>query len=338
MSWASAQNIAQLEEVSWTIPISMGDSHRGFPAVATDNNFFEHFKYRRDKSLKLAQGRPFKDIFEVVLGSEVAAKLGYRLNSSLVLRHGLAQVAPEHSDKPFTAVGILEPTGTAVDRSLYVNLESMEAIHVDWRGGAPIRGFSVPPELIRKFNLKPKSVTALLVGLKNRRRVFDLQSKIQNSPGEALTAALPGVALDQLYSLLGTGEKALTAVSILVTVTGLMGLIAAVMAGLGERRGELAILRSVGARPLDVMILLTLESLTLTLCGVAIGLAALFALIAAIGPILADRYGLIISLSVPSTREWLYMGAVVLSGFLAGLAPAIRAYFISLADGLTVST
>lgn len=336
LGWDSVLEVSALGEVEWAVPLSMGDSHRGYPVVATTTEFFERYRHRRDESLKLAEGRVFGDVFEVVLGSEVARKLGYGLGGKIVLRHGSSAASPEHSDKPFVVVGILAATGSPVDRSLYMNLESMEAIHIDWRGGAPIPGLHVSPEMARRLDLTPKSVTALLVGLKNRRQVFGVQRLINDHPGEALSAVMPGVALDQLWRLVGGGERALLAVSALVTMTGLMGLISAVLAGLGERRRELAVLRSVGARPLDVLILVALESMALTLAGVAAGLAALIALVSALAPLARDLYGLTLSLTLPTETELALIGAVILAGFLAGLIPAFRAYRLSLADGLTV--
>jgi putative ABC transport system permease protein len=337
LGWDSAQKVAAMDEVDWTIPLSMGDSHQNYPVVATTEDFFKYFRYRRGQELTMAAGVPFSDVFEVTLGSETARKLGYGLGQEIVLRHGLGRQGPEHGDKPFVVTGILAPTGSPVDRSLYISLESMEAIHIDWRGGAPIRGFSVSADRARRMNLTPKSITALLVGLKNRRQVFSLQREIQNAPGEALTAVMPGVALDQLQQLLGTGEKALFLVSVLVTASGLMGLISAVLAGLGERRRELAVLRSVGARPMDILILLSLESLTVTACGLFLGFVALAVLLAAFGPMANDLYGLPIYLSWPTAREGALSLAILLAGNLAGLVPAVRAYFLSLGDGLTVS-
>ncbi|MDR2442774.1 MAG: ABC transporter permease [Deltaproteobacteria bacterium] len=337
IGWDTAQEIAALPEVAWTIPISLGDSHRGYTVVATSVDFFEFFRYRRDQKVAISTGRVFDDIFEVVVGSEVARKLNLSLADSLVLKHGTASAAPEHSDKPFTVVGVLEPTGSPVDRSLLISLRSMEAIHIDWRGGAPVPGFSIGPDRARLMKLEPKAITALMVGLKNRRQVFSLQRSINNRPGEALTAVMPGVALDQLWRLVGGGEKVLWAVSALVTVTGLMGLIAAVLAGLGERRRELAVLRSVGARPMDILILLALESLLLTAIGVIIGLLTLAALIYVLGPILADLYGLNVYLSAPTAREMLLSGAIIAAGFLAGLIPAFRAYRLSVGDGLNAT-
>ena len=148
---------------------------------------------------------------------------------------------------------------------------------------------------------------------------------------------MPGVALDQLWSLLRTGESALRALSWLVTVAGLAGLVATILAGLGERRRELAVLRAAGARPQDIVALLSLESLLLVLTGTLAGTAITATLLAVFSPVLASGYGLSLSLSWPTTSEWQLLGAINGAGFLAGLIPAWRAYRISLADGLNTS-
>ncbi|MDR2199609.1 MAG: ABC transporter permease [Deltaproteobacteria bacterium] len=337
MSWKSAEEIASRPEVAWTIPLSMGDSHRGYPVVATNGDFFKYFRHRRDASLEFSSGRAFADVFEVVLGSEVASRLGYREGDPVVLTHGGDVRGIEHADKPFAVVGILQPTGSPVDRSLYISLESMEAIHVDWRGGAPVRGFVVPKDRVRAFDLNPKVITAMLVGLKNRRAVFTLQREIQASQSEALSAVLPGVAMDQLWSLVGGWERVLILVSLLVTFTGLAGLSSTILAGLGERRRELAILRSTGASPWDIVVVMAAEGVLLTFCGMAAGLLVLVVLILAAAPWLLNNYGLLISLSAPTGNEWLILSGILVLGVLTSLVPALRAYFLSLSDGLSPS-
>jgi putative ABC transport system permease protein len=175
IGWDSARMIAARPEVLWTVPLSMGDSHRGYPVVGTTAEFFGRYRYRGGRGLSLVSGRPFGDILETVLGSEVAARLGYREGDSIVLAHGGGPHARLHDDKPFVVTGVLGPTGTPVDRSLYISLESMEAIHIDWRGGAPVRGLSIPADQVRRFSLEPKAVTAVLVGLRNRRTVSNIE-------------------------------------------------------------------------------------------------------------------------------------------------------------------
>jgi putative ABC transport system permease protein len=338
MSFQSAREIAQKPEVAWAVPLSLGDSHNGFPVVATTEDFFRHYRFRGDGRPTFAQGGAFASTFDVVLGAEAAKKLGYALGRKLLLSHGGGGTrAAEHTDMPFAVCGILAATGTPVDRSLYISLAGMEAVHLNWRSGAPIPGLRITPEQAVKFDLEPKSITALLVGLKKRGRVFALQQEIQEWKAEPLTGVMPGVALDQLWSMVDMGERALLFVSVLVTVTGLAGLAAAILAGLGERRRELAVLRAAGARPADILILPACEALLLLIAGTACGIAALAGLIATLGPMLGERYGFFIRLSPPEAREWLVLGGIFLAGFAAGLIPAYRAYRMSLSDGLTVS-
>jgi putative ABC transport system permease protein len=336
IGWDSVQALAAHPAVAWTIPLSLGDSHRGFPVLGTTPAYFEHFRYGDKQPLKLAQGNRFVGLFDVVLGAEVAERLGYRLGDKITLAHGMeAGAGAEHGDKPFSVVGILARTGTPLDRTLHIGLEALEAIHLDWQGGAPIPGFAIPPELVKKFNLTPKSVTAVLVGLKTRAGVFAMQRYVANYREEPLMAVLPGVALSQLWEMMAIAERALLAISALVVVVSFAGLVAVVLAGLGERRRELAILRANGARPRDLFTLLALEGGAVTLAGALCGTLLLAVLTFALGPWLAAEYGLNLKLAMPSLEELRLLGLVVAVGTLASLLPGYRAYRLSLADGLT---
>ncbi|MDR1425025.1 MAG: FtsX-like permease family protein [Azoarcus sp.] len=339
MGWDSAREIAGNSEVAWSIPISLGDSHRGYPVVATSDDFFEHYRFRGDRRIVLAEGKRLGALFDVVIGAEVAKKLGYSLGQKMVLSHGNSGTRlAEHDEMPFSVAGIIAPTGTPIDRSLLIGLPAMEAIHVNWRSGAPIPGSHVTPEQVARFRLEPKSITAMLVGLKKRSRVFALQRTINEWKSEPLMGVMPGVAMDQIWDMVNTGERTLLLISMLVTVTGLAGLAAVMLAGLGERRRELAILRSVGARPLDILVLTACEGGLLVIAGIVCGLSALYALLGALRPFLASHYGVSIHLSPPAASEWALLGGICLAGLVASLIPARRAYRMSLADGLTVST
>jgi putative ABC transport system permease protein len=336
MEWTSVQSIAKDPAVAWVIPLSLGDSHKGFPVLATDADYFAHFQYGDHHRLELVQGRPFHNLYDAVLGAEVAEKLGYKLGDKIILSHGMSGTRlTEHTDKPFHIVGILAHTGTPVDRTVHISLAAMEAIHLDWQGGAPIPGFAIPPELASKFDLTPKTVTAMLVGLKNRIQVFSLQREIASFEAEPLMAILPGVALDQLWSLMSVAERVLLAVSGLVVAVSLTGLVAVVLAGLNERRRELAILRSVGAGPRHLIFLLTLEGAAVTVGGALLGVLLLTLLAAIIGPWAELRYGVVVHVAIPGREELKLLALVVATGTLASLLPGLRAYRMALADGLT---
>jgi len=111
-----------------------------------------------------------------------------------------------------------------------------------------------------------------------------------------------------------------------------------ILTTLNERRREMAILRSVGARPTTILGLLATEAGLLTLAGVVLGVLLLYAALALLRPWIDATYGLDIGLAGLSTREWMTLGAIVVAGFLAGLFPALRAYRMSVADGMTVRT
>ncbi len=339
----SLQAVAQHRAVAWLVPLSLGDSHRGRPVLGTTPEYFERFAYGDQQKLVLAQGRAFAGtldgLYEAVIGAELAQSLGYQLGQKLTLSHGSAEVlAQEHADKPFTVVGVLARTGTPVDRTVHVSLQAIEAIHLDWSGGAPLPGMKIAPEFARKFDLQPKQVTAALVGLKNRVAVFNVQRFVAAYEGEALLAVLPGVALDELWAVVGPGEQALLAISGLVAVVSLASLVAVVLAGLNERRRELAVLRAVGAGPRHVLWLLALEGALVTLAGALLGAVAAAAAVLLAGPWLQQHFGITLLPAAPTWQQWGLFGAVLVAGMLASLVPGWRAYRLSLADGLSPRT
>ncbi|WKC38290.1 ABC transporter permease [Ectopseudomonas chengduensis] len=337
--WDSFEHFTNHRQVKWAIPISLGDSHRGYRVMGTSTAYFEHYRYARSQALQLAQGREFADDpFEVVLGAEVAQALGYGLGEKIVLAHGVATISlVKHDDKPFTVVGILERTGTPVDRTLHISLAGMEALHIDWQNGMPARGTAqISADQARTMDLQPKQITAFMLGLNSKIATFSLQREINEFRGEPLLAILPGVALQELWSLMGTAEQALFVVSLFVVLTGLIGMLTAILTSLNERRREMAILRSVGARPWHIASLLVLEAFTLALAGVAFGVALLYLGIAGSQGFVQANYGLYLALNAPSSYEWKLLGGILAAAVAMGSVPAWRAYRQSLADGLSI--
>ena len=239
-------------------------------------------------------------------------------------------------------MGILAPTGTPVDRTVHITLAGIEAIHLDWQGGAPVPGFSIPPDLVRKFDLTPKTITAQLIGLKQRGDVFAMQRAIADAGDEALMGVMPGVTLDQLWEVVGQGEQALLLVSWMVALVGLGGLVAVILASLDARRRELAILRSVGARPRELLLLLALEGFSVTVGGIVVGVALLSAGLFFATPWIEAHYGIALNgLNLSgddATSLAALLGWILLAGSVASLLPGLRAYRLSLIDGLTPRT
>ena len=355
MSMDSVRALAHHRSVSWVVPLSLGDSHRGYPVLGTSPAYFQHFAYGDKQPLALQQGAVFAGtldgLYEAVIGSEVARKMGYTLGQSITLGHGMddhghghshghspapaSPASPHHDDKPFKVVGILAPTGTPVDRTVHVSLQALEALHLEWVAGAPLPGGQIPADQARKFNLEPQAVTAALVGLKTRAAVFNVQRFVNAFEAEALMGVMPGVALGELWAVLGVGENALLAVSALVALVSVVSLMAVVLAGLNERRRELAVLRAVGAGPRHVLGLLTLEGVWVTCAGVILGVLLAQSGMALGTPWLQQELGIRLQMSAPLPTQWALLAAVLLAGLLASLGPAWRAYRWSLADGLS---
>ena len=337
ISWQSYREIADFPRVRWTVPIALGDSHRGFRVMGTSEGYFEHYRYARTESLEFAVGGVFDDVFDAVLGAEVAERLGYALGDSLIVAHGTGDVSfIEHDDKPFRVAGILTPTGTPVDRTVHVSLQGYTAMHVDWAAGVPIPGVRISAEEARTMDLTPETITAVLVGLDSKIAIFGVQRRINEYREEPLLAIIPGVALQELWDLMSVAENVLRVVSSMVVVTGLLGMLTVILSSLEARRREMAVLRSVGARPLHVFALFMSEAGVLALLGAAAGVVLLYVALLVGQPIVTREFGLHLPLAMPAPADWWIIAAVVGAGFADGSIPAFRAYRLSLADGLSM--
>nr|WP_279382666.1 ABC transporter permease [Acanthopleuribacter pedis] len=313
--------------VAWAVPFSLGDSHRGFRVVATDQSYFEHIRHHQNQPLRFASGQAPAGTFEAVVGHKVAETLGYHVGKRIILSHGLS--APvglsDHGDHPFTVTGILERTATPIDQTVLITLTGMEAIH----GGEP-------PRAEEQGASPASSLTAFFLGLHSRIDTMRLQREINTDRGEPLQAIIPGVALSALWRGINQTDAALKAIAAMVVLVGLTGMLVSLLATLQERRREMAVLRAVGAGPVTVVQLLLLEATTLTLLGLLVGLCLNYGLLVSAQPLLEHAFGLVLPIRPPSALEWGYLALVWAAGMLMGLVPAVHAYRNTLADGLSV--
>lgn len=338
ISWDSYQHWVKHPAVEWTIPYSLGDSHRGFRVVATNEDFFTHYRFRGDRAPEFTGGLPFADLWDVVVGSEVARRLSYRTGDSITLSHGATkgESFQEHGDKPFRISGILKPTGTPIDQSVYISLPAMEAIHLDWKtGAAPTEKTRISPDRIKAEDLKVETITAFFLRTKSRIETLRLQREINVYPEEPLLAIVPGAALQDLWRVLGYAERVLGLVSVLVLVVGFSAMLIALVTTLNERRREMAILRSLGAGQSRIAGLLVFEAGLLTAFGTAIGVAVNVAVFAWLAPWLENEFGLYLVGAVFVPKELALIAIVLIGGLAAGLVPALKARRQALKDGLT---
>lgn len=339
IQWQSYQQLKAHPQVVWSVPIALGDSHKGFRVVGTNQDYFRYFRYGEQQQLALSQGSPFAGVYETVLGAEVARKLNYHLGDELILSHGVGSVSfSQHKDQPFKVVGILAPTGTPVDQSVHVSLEGIEAIHLGWQGGAPAMGrMQAPkPSAEQLAALEPKVITGFMLGLKSKVATFAVQRQINEFKAEPLTAILPGAALAELWQMLSMVENLLLVITLLVLGAGLIGLTTTLLAAMKERQREMAILRAIGARPWQLFVLIQLEVLFLVCGAIVLGFVALVATLFALQPVLSSQYGLVISVLPWHAHTGAWLAGVVGLSLILGALPSYLTYRQSVAQGMQV--
>jgi len=326
IAWDTYQSISNNTKVAWAIPISLGDSHQGYRVMGTTTDYFTHFSYGNQRQLSFSQGKPFEKIFDVVLGAQVAKKLNYSLGDEIVLAHGLGKTSfSMHDQNPFKVVGILASTGTPVDQAVHVKLQGLEAIHLDWQQVAKKSGDAVNHQL-QDLNLQPKSITAFMLGLNSRIATFSVQRDINNYRKEPLTAILPGVALSELWQMMGFLENTLRLISGLILIAALLGLSAMMLASIKEREYEIHLLRVIGAPASFLFLLIELEALLVSLASMAIGSVVLYlSLIIARDPLSTD-FGLHIGLNILSLNNMIFLALVAGSTIIAAAIPSFTAY------------
>jgi putative ABC transport system permease protein len=313
--------LQQHEVVQWAIPISLGDSHRGFRVMGTNDAYFTYYKYGNKQNLRFKEGHKFDGIFEAVIGADVAKTLGYRVNDKIIIAHGIGSTSfTHHEQAPFVVSGILLPTGSPVDKTVHISLEAIEAVHL-------------PPSTIqtvlnnpKNAALRPESITSVMLGLTNKFAIFRMQRELNNYSDDRLMAILPGVAMAELWSLMSTVENLLRAIAALVLISSLFGLATMLLASMNERQGEIAVLRVLGAGPFTLLLLILFESLILICISIAMAISGLKVMLVILDGWLVSEFGLFLSHNLLSSEIFNLIGLVILATMLVSLYPGIEAY------------
>jgi putative ABC transport system permease protein len=329
LQWQSYQDIANRNQVAWSVPLSMGDSHQGFSVIGTTGGYFEYFKYGDKQDISFMQGESFKRLYEVVLGADVAKSLGYKMNQSLVMSHGTGKVSfTHHDDHPFKVVGILNPTGTPADQSLYIPLQSIDILHQTQH---------IHDELLTDVPLGEKyqpQLSAFLLGSKNKIAVLRLQRDINQFTEEPLSAILPALALRELWQIVGAVEISLRIISWLILATALICMTTMLLASMKERERELAVLRALGAKAHIIILLIGTEALLLTILGSLAGYLLVTVGLLFGQPLIEYHFALYINpyVNLASVGQFFLIAAC--AAILLSFIPAVLAYKKSLLSGL----
>ena len=389
--WSTFKDITDNNKMNWVVPITLGDSHKGYRVIGTTNNYFKEIKYSSGKNIEFLSGNSFNDVFDVVLGNAVANKLKYNLDAEIIITHGLSDVGEvhtfssekenhsdhadhdDHADEEhdnhddhvdhddhakheehdnhedhadegheghnhenlgFKVTGILKPTGTPIDNAVYISLAGIEAMHTGWIGNQKVIDVSI--EQIMQSELKPKTISAIFVSLKNRTQVFQFQRDVLNYKEEAISSVMPGITLSRLWALTGNVDKAFKIITFFIIIIALLGMIAMTIAGLNGRRREMAILRSVGASPTNIVSLLLVESIIISLISCAIGYILMIIIFSIGKDYLQNNYGIFINSFSIKNYDLQMIISIICAALIATIVPAIQIYKNTLRDGLNV--
>jgi putative ABC transport system permease protein len=322
ISLKAAQELAAHRAVRHAIPMALGDNYEGFRIVGTNHDYVAHYGAR------LREGRLWQAPLEAVLGADVAARSGLALGASFMGAHGLGGGAGEHlhDAHPYTVVGVLQPTGSVVDRIVLTSVASVWAVHADQYD---IKDVARIAELMPE---EEKELTALLIQYSSPLAAAILPRYVNENT--EMQAASPAYETARLFSIIGVGVDVLRGFALVLIFSAGLSVFIALYNALNERRYDLAIMRVLGARPRRLMALLLFEGLLLAAIGAVIGIALGHALTSLVGVALRQAQQVAITGWTWHPGEvWIVLLALAV-GVIAALLPAWRAYRTDIAGTL----
>ncbi|HZM48487.1 MAG TPA: FtsX-like permease family protein [Burkholderiales bacterium] len=303
---AQAKEIAKHRMVKKTIPLALGDTYKGFRIVGTNHDYVAHY------GAKPAAGRLWEKPMEAVIGAEIAQRLGHAVGATFIGAHGIADAGSDHGDAPYSVVGVLAPSGTVLDRLVLVSVESVWLVHDEHQGTDA------------KVTEEDKEVTALLIQYASPLAVAVLPRYINNN--SEMQAASPAYETARLFSVIGVGVDVLRGFALVLMLSAGLSLFIALYNALRERRYDLALMRTLGARPRTLMALMLFEGALLAGFGAVLGLALGHALTEVLGQSLKAAQQIAVTGWTWVPAELWLIGLALAVGVLAALLPAWRAY------------
>ena len=367
----SYEEVIKQPQVNWSIPFSFGDSHKGFRVIGTTSQFYEHYQYGKKQALAIEQGHWFKESADIVIGASVAKKLKYQLGDILTVSHGESESHIDHDDIVFTVSGILAPTSTPIDRSLFISLIDLDALHVQQknfeRGADPLAALMATKKRLNKVEKETniddhhhdehtdnknheiddhhhehshqtEVLSGFYLGLDHRSQVLSMMTFINKYDDEAIMAIMPGAALLELWSMLSLVEQILFIISMLVVAISLTSMLIILLTNLNQRRREMAILRAIGARPKHILGLLFGEAAFIVISGIILGITILYCVLLIIKPFILHNFGVYIELTALSAHEITLMLLLAIAGVIISIWPSFQAYRYTLSDGISVKS
>jgi putative ABC transport system permease protein len=311
----AVQELQKNPMVAQLIPISLGDSLRNFRIVGTSPDYISHYQ------AKLAQGQIWTQPMQVVLGATVARKLGLAMGNTFVGTHGLAEGGHAHGDSVYTVVGILAPSGSVLDRLILTDTASVWKVHED---------YTAVDDEDRQIMMDEREITMALIRYTSPLAAVSFPRYVNTSTD--MQAAAPAMEITRLLSMLGLGTEVLRAFAGVLLLTAGLSVFIALWSAVRERRGDLALLRMLGAPPRKVAALLLLEALWLGLLAAGLGVLAGQGMAAGLAWLLQLDNSLLIGGMAWPSELWVVPVIALGVSLVAAILPALGAYRVSVLE------
>ncbi|MCK5940623.1 MAG: ABC transporter permease [Planctomycetes bacterium] len=369
------RGIGRRSQVRYAIPQARGDSvsSYNFPVIATLDEMFSEFEWRREP-LKFSAGGPFTFTWEelleladglanyenavraevapaerpkrpslrdawrqAVIGARVARTLGLELGDVVTPVHGkMGEFGyHEHPEAACKIVGILAPTNSPIDSTIYLPL----GIHllIDGHEAGVFVNPQVPGKSPAQVEAMPTSserigLTAVIADPKDHMGPQILRREFGSHPEAQV--AWPQDVVPKFLRQIGNAADALAVIAWLVLLVAAVSITVAIYNTMNERRREIAIMRSLGARRSQILAIITGEAALLSFFGALLGLVACHVAAYALQGTVEDMTGVYLDWAQFRVWELWLLAGVTGIGAAAGLLPAVKGSMTQVADNL----
>ena len=307
----AAEKVLKHPYIDSGIPLAYGDNHEGYRIVGTEHSYVAHY------GATLAEGQLWAAPYEVTAGARVAENLGLHVGDTFFSAHGLKDQTDIHTNKTFTVVGILEPSGTVVDQLLLTPMESIWYVHME-------DGEVLDPET--------REITAMLLKKRNPLAVLTIPNTLRDTN---MQVALPAIEVNRLTQQFGLGTSALRAIAMLIMALSFASIFISVLDNIRARRHELALMRTMGGTPGTLYRLLLLEGGLLSVAGTVLGLVLSRVGMTVLSQVVEAQFHYDVAAMGILGSEWALAGAAILVGLLASAIPARRSLRLDISRTLS---
>ena len=306
-----AEKVLKHPYIASGIPLAYGDNHEGYRIVGTEHSYVEHY------GATLETGDLWEAPFEVTAGARVAQNLGIKVGDTFFSAHGLKDQTDIHTNKTFTVVGILEPSGSVVDQLLLTPMESIWYVHME-------DGEVLDPET--------REITAMLLKKRNPLAVLTIPNTLRDTN---MQVALPAIEVNRMTQQFGLGTSALRAIAMLIMALSFASIFISVLDNIRARRHELALMRTMGGTPATLYRLLLLEGGLLSVAGTVLGLVLSRVGMTVLSQVVEAQFHYDVAAMGILGSEWALAGAAILVGLLASAIPARRSLRLDISRTLS---